>query len=58
MTSILWVLSGAVQIDVDRATAFDEMRTDVETGKFTHLSNSLVIAPFDNVKQALFFIPW
>jgi len=46
------------QIDVDRATAFDEMRTDIETGKFTHLSNSLVIAPFDNVKQALFFIPW
>ena len=29
-----------------------------ESLKFSQLDNALVIAPFDDVKQAAFYLPW
>ena len=45
-------------IEDTRRPAFEIMVQDMEVADYRHLSNSLVLEPFDDVRQALFFIPW
>ena len=46
------------QIEKNRAAAFATLTTLAESLKFSQLDNELLIAPFDDVKQAAFYLPW
>lgn len=46
------------QIEKNRAEAFATLATLAESLKFSQLDNELLIAPFDDVKQAAFYLPW
>jgi hypothetical protein len=46
------------QLQRSRAQAFASMQRSIEQADYRSLSNNLVLAPFDDVRQALFFIPW
>jgi len=46
------------EIEKNRAAAFATLTTLAESLKFSQLDNELLIAPFDDVKQAAFYLPW
>jgi len=46
------------QLERSRGEAFASMQRSIEQADYRSLSNNLVLAPFDDVRQALFFIPW
>ena len=50
--------STASQIATSRGPAFEELRELTDQLKFSQLNNALVIAPFDDVRQSAYFLPW
>ena len=56
--NIRFHLAGKTQIEKNRAEAFATLATLAESLKFSQLDNELLIAPFDDVKQAAFYLPW
>ena len=46
------------QIQKERGAAFETLRRLAINLKFSQLDNELLLAPFDDVKQAAFFLPW
>ena len=43
---------------MNRSEAFTTLRTLADSLKFSQLDNELIRAPFDDVKQACFYLPW
>lgn len=46
------------RLGIARVQAWQEIRDCIESGKFRNLSDSLVLAPFDDVRQCAFYLPW
>ena len=46
------------QLRLQRAPALAELRRLIEAGDFSGVSAALFIAPFDDVRQAAFYLPW
>ena len=46
------------QIQKERGAAFETLRRLANNLKFSQLDNELLLAPFDDVKQAAYFLPW
>ncbi len=41
-----------------RVQAWQDIQNCIEDGKFRQLSDSLVLSPFDDVRQCAFYLPW
>ena len=46
------------QLRAQREPALAELRRLIEAGEFNGVSAALFIAPFDDVRQAAFYLPW
>ena len=46
------------QIEKERGEAFSTLRRLADGLKFGQLDNELLVAPFDDVKQAAYYLPW
>ena len=46
------------QLRLQRPAALAELRRLIEAGDFSGVSAALFIAPFDDVRQAAFYLPW
>ena len=46
------------RIAAARTQAWQDIRNSIEGGRYRQLSDSLVLSPFDDVRQCAFYLPW
>ena len=46
------------QLRANRAPALADLRRRIDAGDFTGVSLALFVSPFDDLRQACFFLPW
>jgi hypothetical protein len=54
----LLTLCAGSQLRANRAPALEQLRQLIASGDFAGISVVLVLAPFDDLRQACYFLPW